>query len=629
MLAAWCVSFLIRFPTDVTQHLLESVSLLPLFISIQLVCFALFKQYASMWRYSDLHLLESLIKAATLGTALIISATFFVKLDQVSRSIMLLNWLLVIFFSGGIRFSVRRLFTLDHNPLKKRSLYKRTLIYGAGQAGELLLRNIENNKQVGMNVVGLIDDDPTKHGLYIHRKQVIGDRTKIGELVKKHKINNIILSIPSLSGIEVRDLLSSIRGQIDDEVEIKSMPGLTDIIEGRITINDLHKLEIKDLLRRKPVHLDFEPVKGLIQEKTILVVGGGGSIGTELCLQIASFGPKCLVILDNCEYNLYRAEAVVSEKFPDLNLVCLVGDACIFDLMKQIFERHHPAIVFHAAAYKHVPLMETNPWAAVSNNLTSTLVLVRMCRDFDVERFIFVSTDKAVQPTSIMGVTKRVCEQISLQYKDEGSTRYLIVRFGNVLGSSGSVIPKFKAQVESGGPITVTHRKVTRYFMLISEAVELVLQAGAIGESGNIYVLEMGEPINITELAQYMVELSGLKLNEDIKIIYTGLRPGEKLHESLYLEGEERSTDVPNILVLTPKETVDNLYLRKVKKLLAKLYEYDHIQIRAELKSLVPEYMPSDVSSVVVQHAEGQQISKELGRGATAGIARGNIELPD
>jgi len=242
-----------------------------------------------------------------------------------------------------------------------------------------------------------------------------------------------------------------------------------------------------------------------------------------------------------------------------------------------------------------------NPWAAVDNNLSITLVLVELCHKFNVERFILISTDKAVQPTSVMGATKRVCEQISLMHKDKTSTKHIVVRFGNVLGSSGSVIPKFKSQIESGGPLTVTHKNVTRFFMLISEAVELVLHAGAIGENGNIYVLDMGQPINITELANYMVELSGLILNEDIKIVYTGLRPGEKLHESLFLEGEERSTDVPNLLALTPKTAVDHEYLDQVKQLLTKLYELNHMELLTELKKLVPEYRPSDVSDLIVQ----------------------------
>ena len=597
-LTAWLVSYFIYFPNGNVQQLSIVAIFIPLFIAIELISFAVFRQYTAMWRYSDLHVLEGILKAATLSTVVIIGITFFFRSGVLPISIMLINWMLIIFFSGGTRFALRRINTFDRGHLKNGKTCRRVLIYGAGQASELLLRNIENTKQADLNVIGLIDDDPIKQGQYIHGKQVLGDRTKIGELVRKHQISDIIFSIPSLSGIEVRSILDVIRNRVEDRVEIRTMPGLTDLVDDRITINNLRKFEIKDLLRRKPVHLDFMPVKKLIAGRSVMVVGGGGSIGTELCLQVASFEPNRLIILDNCEFNLYSAESLLKERYPNLELVCLVADACKKTLMQRIFTHQHPEIVFHAAAYKHVPLMEINPWAAVDNNLTSTLTLVEMCREFDVKRFILISTDKAVQPTSVMGATKRMCEQVSLLHKNNGLTKHIVVRFGNVLGSSGSVIPKFKAQIESGNPLTVTHRDITRYFMLISEAVELVLQAGAIGKNGNIYVLDMGEPINISDLAKCIIELSGLRLDKDIKIESTGLRPGEKLHESLFLEGEEKSTDVPNLLVLTPREAVNKDYRDHVDQLLTKLYELDYKQLQTELTKLVPEYQPSNLSDL-------------------------------
>jgi len=600
-LAAWLVSYMIRFPIDTVHMSSQTIQFIPIFITIQLVSFIIFKQYSVMWRYADLHVLEGIIKASSISTAAIVSVTFFIKIDGMPRSILLINWLLVIFLSGSIKFLVRRVYAFDHMTHKKKDSYRRVLIYGAGRASELLLRNIENTKQTNLNVIGLIDDDPVKQGQYLHKKRILGNRTKIEELVKKHQISDIIISVPSLSGVEVRNLLNAIRSQVGEGVEIRTMPGLSDLVEDRITINELRKFEIKDLLRRKPVHLDFTPVKELIAERSVMVVGGGGSIGTELCIQVASFNPACLTILDNNEYNVYCVEALIKELYPNLNLVCLVTDACNKNQMYKVFVHQRPAIVFNAAAYKHVPLMEMNPWAAVDNNLSIMVALVELCHKFNVERFILISTDKAVQPTSVMGVTKRVCEQISLFHKDKTSTNYIVVRFGNVLGSSGSVIPRFKSQIKSGGPITVTHPSITRYFMLIPEAVELVLQAGAIGENGNIYVLDMGQPINITELAKYMIELSGLRLNEDIKIIFSGLRPGEKLYENLYLEGEERSTDVPNLLVLKPRVAVDHEYFDQVKQLLTKLYDLNQMELRNELKKLVPEYQPSDVSNLIVQ----------------------------
>lgn len=593
--AAWIVSFMIRFPTDPWVELEATAAFIPLVIIIELACFMVFRQYAAMWRYSDLYMIEGKVKAITLASVTIASVAFFLNNIEIPRSILIINWLLVIFFSSSIRLMVRKIFEFTSTPSKNGNNERRVIIYGAGQAGDLLLRNIENTRQVGFNVIGLIDDDPVKQGQYIHKKRVLGNRTMIGELVRKHKVKEIIFSIPSLSGLEIRKLLRTIQDQVGDDVEIKTMPGLTDLADDRVTINELRRFEIKDLLKRKPVHLDFTPVKELIAGKAVMVVGGGGSIGTELCKQIASFNPGSLIILDNNEYNLYNAEIMIRDQFPTVDSHCIVADACKRDLMTKVFKSYKPAIIFHAAAYKHVPLMEMNPWIALDNNLTSTLVLVELCREFKVERFILISTDKAVQPTSVMGATKRVCEQISLVNKNENSTKFMVVRFGNVLGSSGSVIPKFRSQIEASGPVTVTHREVTRYFMLVSEAVELVLQAGATGTSGNIYVLDMGQPINITELAKYMIELSGLRPNKDIQIIYSGLRPGEKLHESLYLEGEERSTDVPNLLQLTPKDSPDGQYINNVSYLLKKLYDLNHVELLSELGKLVPEYTPCDI----------------------------------
>ena len=592
-LAAFLFSYLLRFPTDTVQQLLSTAApFIPIFVVLQLASFAVFRLYTIMWRYSSLHTFQKILMAATLSTAAIISFTFFVKIEGISRSILIIDWLLVIFFSGGVRVLIRGMYAYKGRPLKNGDAYQRALIYGAGKAGELLLRSIQNERRVGIEVIGFIDDDPIKKGKYIHKSKVLGNSSMLGELVKKHKINHIFFSIPSLTGLEVRRMLKTIRERVEDKVEIRTIPGLHDLISDRVTLNDLRKLEIKDLLRRKTVHLESVPVKEMIAGRSVMVVGGGGSIGSELCRQIAVFDPSRLIIVDNSEYNLYNISGQIEEQYPNLNLECSVADACKEKLMRKAFATYNPELIFHAAAYKHVPLMELNPWAAVDNNLSCTLTLVQLCREFSIDRFILISTDKAVQPTSVMGATKRVCEQITQFNKDVGSTEYIVVRFGNVLGSSGSVIPKFQSQIESGGPITVTHPKITRYFMLISEAVELVLQAGAIGENGKIYVLDMGEPINIAELAKHIIELSGLTLNEDIKVIYTGLRPGEKLHESLFIEGEEESTQIPNLLVLTPKYARDRKYLVQVKHLLAGLYELDNKDLRAELKKLVPEYQP-------------------------------------
>ena len=593
--ASVAVSYMLRFELDyIINQSSELLVFLVVYLILRLSTFFVFRLYSSMWRFTALHTLTGLIKSTTLGSVLILIAAYFIAIDKIPRSVLVLDWFLVLFFCGGIRIFTRYVYSYDWNSRHRQAKTGmiRTLIYGAGQAGELLLRNIENARDSEIVVVGFIDEDLNKKGKYIHNKPIFGDGECLGSIVRKHNITSIYLSIPSLSGLENRKILKSIMEQVGDSVEIKTIPGLIDLMKDRFSITQLRNFEIKDLLRRKPVSLDFEPVQELIKDKTVLVVGGGGSIGSELCFQIASFNPECIIILDNTEYNCYRTEdLLIKEKFPT-QVVTIVADACNDKMLKKVFTYYRPDLVFHAAAYKHVPMMEMNPWAATHNNIKSTLNLARLSKEFRVERFILISTDKAVQPTSVMGATKRICEQIIQLYNHSDSTKFITVRFGNVLGSSGSVIPKFKDQIEAGGPVTVTHPEICRYFMLISEAVELVLQAATIGESGNIYVLDMGEPIKIVELAKYMIELSGLKLNEDMKIEFTGLRPGEKIRESLYLKGEESLTDVPNLFVLSPKYVLNRSYLDLIQDLLNKLYQMDHDDLRSSMKILVPEFEP-------------------------------------
>ncbi len=593
-LAAFVIAYFLRFNLDRFLDQLKVVLIIiPLIIGLRVVCFGLFRLYASMWRYSGTNDLLQIVKATSLSTVVIIVTLFFMGHKTLPRSILVTDWLLVIFFTGTIRLLVRKFHSTDLRAQRKRNSYKRVLIYGAGRAGDILIRNIESTREVKVNIVGFLDDNPDKRGHYIHNKKVLGDRTNLVELVKKYGISDIYLSIPSLTGIEMRELLRIIAEQVGEKVEIKTIPGLTDIVSDRITYNELRKIEIKDLLRRKPVQMNFAPVRDIIKQNTVLVVGGGGSIGMELCRQIAAFNPARLLVLDISEFNLYNAERSIQDQYPNLKLIPIVADAANEPLMRRILGKYKPSLLFHAAAYKHVPLMEMNPYSAVQNNLTCTLTLAKIAIEQKVDRFILISTDKAVQPTSVMGATKRICEIIARTYHLEDVTKFIVVRFGNVLGSSGSVIPKFRDQIEKGGPITVTHPEITRYFMLISEAVELVLQAGAIGESGNIYVLDMGKPISILDLARYMIELSGLKENEDIKIVFIGLRPGEKLHESLYFEGEESATRVPNLLVLEPKIIPDRKYMTKIHTLLSKLYDLNDKELALELKQLAPEYQPN------------------------------------
>lgn len=610
-ICAFSISYSFRFSLQTFFDSLDKLQyFILIYIAVRIATFLVFKMYSSIWRFTGIHTLVSLLKATSVGTIVILVVGFFTSITLVPRSVFIMDWLLVIFFSGGIRIFTRILYTYNWDFLKRRSdpIKKMVLIYGAGQAGELLLRNIENDRSSNIWIEGFIDDDPNKRGKYIHGKPILCDGTNIGEIVKKHNIGGIYLSIPSLSGLEIRQILKSIMSQVDDSVEIKTIPGLVDLMKDKFKITQLRKFEIKDLLRRKPIELDYIPVKELLLNKNVLVVGGGGSIGSELCYQIASFNPANIIILDNTEFNCYRTEGLLRKENFTANIATIVADACNEKMLRKVFEYYEPEIVFHAAAYKHVPMMEMTPWAAVYNNLKCTLNLVNISQEFHVERFILISTDKAVQPTSVMGTTKKICEQIVQHSNHSGDMKFMTVRFGNVLGSSGSVIPKFQEQIESGGPVTITHPEINRYFMLISEAVELVLQAAAIGKSGNIYVLDMGEPIKILDLAKYMIELSGLKLDEDIKIEFTGLRPGEKISESLYFKGEEQLTGVPNLFVLTPKYSLSNNYIDLVEDLIENVYKMDHSELRDFLKKIVPEYSPYIPEHIQLPFTDPQKI---------------------
>ncbi|MBZ0263908.1 polysaccharide biosynthesis protein [bacterium] len=614
-LAAIASSYFIRFPVqEAVGYLNQIIFYIPAIVAIRLSLFAAFRLYSSFWRYSSVHDLKKLLKAATAGSLAIILLEFIADGLVLSRLIIIMEWMLVMFFAGSVRLTVRLIADKPRESTLSNPSMKRVLIYGAGRAGELLLRNINNTSNaltgVDLSVVGFVDDDTSKRGKYVHNKQVIGTGDDIRDIVLKNRVTDIYFAISSLSGVETRRILNLIREQIDEHILVKTIPGLRDLVHGRVSVNQLRGFEINDLLRRKPVHLDFRPVEKMIYNRRVMVVGGGGSIGKELCNQIARFHPEELIIFDSSEFNVYAAEAMLQGLYPKLNIICLVADAANEVLIRKAFDDYEPDIVFHAAAYKHVPLMEVNPWAAIINNIRSTLNLVQLSEEFKVERFILISTDKAVQPSSIMGVTKRICELIALHQAKISDTHFMAVRFGNVLGSSGSVIPKFKNQIEQGGPITVTHPEITRYFMLISEAVELVLQAGAVGKNGNIYVLDMGSPIKIVDLAKYMIELSGLKVNEDIPIVYSGLRPGEKLHESLYLEGEESKTTIPNLFVLEPQVEGMKEFMIQVNDLLNRCQKMDAIEVRQALKSLIIEYQPDASYDSLLKVDEGARSKK-------------------
>jgi len=476
--------------------------------------------------------------------------------------------------------------------MRRDGTYRRNvLVIGAGEAGNQLIKEINNSRYVKKKVVGVIDDDKTKIGNYIHGAKVIGDRSYIRDKVLELHVHEIIIAMPSASPKQMKGILDICK---ETGCELKRLPGIYQLVNGEVGISKLKDVDVNDLLGREPVMVNLESIMGYVSGKVIMVTGGGGSIGSELCRQIAGHKPKQLIILDIYENTTYDIQNELKVKFPDLDLVVLIGSVRNTNRMNWIFETYHPEIIYHAAAHKHVPLMEESPNEAIKNNVLGTWKIVQAADRYHVKRFVMISTDKAVNPTNIMGASKRICEMIIQTYNKRSETEYVAVRFGNVLGSNGSVIPLFKKQIERGGPVTVTDPNIVRYFMTIPEAVSLVLQAGAYAKGGEIFVLDMGEPVKILDLAKNLILLSGHKPDEDIQIVFTGLRPGEKLYEEMLMD-EEGLQDTENNLIHIgkPIELDEGKFLEQLEE----LKEYvvtEPSDIREWVKKIVPTYQPKE-----------------------------------
>jgi FlaA1/EpsC-like NDP-sugar epimerase len=511
---------------------LETI-LLPAVV-IHLLVFFIFGFYRRVWRYAGID--EMLLIAVAITVAL--AGTYFsgTYLALLPRSAYMIAWFLLIFFIGGSRLSVRLLSGYLSNPVKAGKR-KRALIVGAGEAGVLVARELKkHSNELALKVIGFIDDDSDKHKQIIQGFSVLGNREELPEIVRQKAVDEVIIAMPSASYRVMQEIVALCA---DLPVKIKTVPGIFEIIKGQVSLKALKDVDIEDLLRRPPVKLDMESISDYLAGQVVLVTGAGGSIGTELCRQIAQLVPDKLVLLDQDESGIFYTNLELSQKYPDLKVIPIVRDIQSRSSLEYVFKEYRPSVVFHAAAYKHVPLMELNAEEAVRNNVLGSQNLIDLASEYNTGRFVFVSTDKAVNPSSVMGVTKRVVE-IYLQNKARNcsSCIYCAVRFGNVLGSQGSVVLLFRDQIARGGPITVTHPEMRRYFMTIPEAVQLVIQAGALGKGGEIFVLDMGEPIKIIDMARDMIILSGLKPDRDIKIEITGIRDGEKLFEELFSNRE-------------------------------------------------------------------------------------------
>ncbi len=558
-------------------------------VAIHLAVFGSSGMFSGLWRYTGARDLVALSRSSALS-ALIFSV--FIVLGgyrNYPRSILIIDFLLTIILVGGLRFGARSLWQLAQSVGQKKlgGELKRVLIVGAGNAGEMIVREMQKTHRGRYFPVGFVDDNPNKQGVSIHGVTVIGLLADAVALVERERVDEVVIAIPSAPGKEMRRIVDTVTRA---GVPIRTMPGIDQLISGQVTLNQLRSVNIEDLLGREPVSLDTESLKALLEGHVVLVTGAGGSIGSELCRQVARFGPKQLLLVDRSEPALFEIHRELRGRHQGLDVVPCIADICDAERVRALFARHRPTVVVHAAAHKHVPMMEWNPGEAIKNNVGGTKVVSDAANEFGVQQFVMVSTDKAVNPTSVMGATKRVAELYVQALNQKSKTRFVAVRFGNVLGSAGSVIPIFKEQIAAGGPVTVTDPEMRRYFMTIPEASQLVLQAATIGRGGEIFVLDMGEPVKIVDLARDLITLSGLVPDKDIEIRFTGLRPGEKLFEELSTVDEKaEKTRHPKIFIgRLPSRSLEEV-TRQVMTLLSGVNDLDIDAAVRRIRDVVPE----------------------------------------
>lgn len=592
ILLASVLSLYVRYDfrfMDVPRHFWEAV--LECYIPnavILLIIFYIFRLYKSVWRYaSDTELVNNAI--AVIISAVLQPVLCWIFRTDLPDSYPFYYGIFLLFFTAGIRFSYRILRIFQNRRLSRRSGLTKfnCMIVGAGAAGNSILKEIETSHYLNMHVACAIDDNPGCHGKYLRGVPIVGGRECIPFCVGKYDIDEIIIAIPSASRAALRPILDICK---ETGCRLRILPGMYQLISGDVDVSQLREVQIEDLLGREPIEVNVDDIIKYVWNKVVLVTGGGGSIGSELCRQIAQHGPRQLIVFDIYENNAYELQQELRVKYPDLDLVVLIGSVRNTARVEDVFKTYKPQIVYHAAAHKHVPLMEDSPREAIKNNVFGTLKVARAADRYGVKRFVMISTDKAVNPTNIMGASKRICEMIIQNQNRKSETEFVAVRFGNVLGSNGSVIPLFKKQIAEGGPVTVTDPEMVRYFMTIPEAVALVLQAGAYAKGGEIFVLDMGEPMKILELAQNLIKLSGFRVDEDIKIEIIGLRPGEKMYEELLMK-EEGLQETANRMIHIGKPI--EFDAEKFEQQLDELYEAavsEEGDIRRMVQEIVPTY---------------------------------------
>ncbi len=594
IIVASYVAILMRFEfslDSIPGYYLEPITtFLPINIIVTIVLFYLFKLYDSLWAYAGEREMQNLVMACVIsGVINAIGLQFFKSYEQaVPQSYYFLYTFLLITAIFISRFSYR-FFRSKKNQAVNKNNSKAVMIIGAGEAANIIIKDIITSNFSTMSIKCIIDDDTNKWGKYIQGIRVVGGRDKIVECADLYDIDEIIVAIPSVSRQELKKILDICK---NTNCKLRSLPGMYQLVNGEVNVSRLRDVEVEDLLGRDPITVDLDSIAGYVSGKTVMVTGGGGSIGSELCRQIAGHNPKRLIILDIYENNAYEIQQELKYKYPDMDLVVLIASVRNTVRINNIFAQYKPDIVYHAAAHKHVPLMEDSPNEAIKNNVFGTWKTAMAAATNGCKKFVMISTDKAVNPTNIMGASKRICEMIIQTFNKHYDTEFVAVRFGNVLGSNGSVIPLFKKQIAAGGPVTVTDPNIIRYFMTITEAVSLVLQAGAFAKGGEIFVPDMGEPVKILDLAENLIKLSGYKVGEDIRIEFTGLRPGEKLYEEMLMD-EEGLQDTANkmIHIGKPIEMDEMRFFSQLEKLNEAAKE-ESPQIRDLVKEIVETYHP-------------------------------------
>ena len=586
------LSLIMRFDVGIVsiepQYISNYVENMLPYTVMSLLIFWLFRLYHSLWQYASIAEVYRIAEAC-ITVEVVHFLSNKIMGNMLPRSCYFNAAIYLIIAICASRFMYRMIRTVL-NKYRNIKTSNNVMIIGAGEATNVIMREIQNSSYLAnSNIACIIDDDRRKVGKYIRGVKVIGTRDKIKEAAKLYDIDEIIFAIPSASNEVKRDILNICK---ETDCTLKILPGVYQMVDGEINVNSIRNVDVLDLLGRDPIEVDIESIMGYVKDKVIMVTGGGGSIGSELCRQLVSHKPKQLIIFDIYENNAYDIQQELKINYPDANVVTLIGSIRNVSRLESVFAQYKPDIVYHAAAHKHVPLMEVSPDEAVKNNVVGTWNVARMADKYGVKKFVMISTDKAVNPTNVMGATKRICEMIVQTYNEISKTDFVAVRFGNVLGSNGSVIPLFKRQIEAGGPVTVTDPNIIRYFMTIPEAVSLVLQAGAYAKGGEIFILDMGEPVKIDDLAKNLIRLSGYTLGVDMEIKYTGLRPGEKLYEELLMKEEGlQETDNKLIHIGKPIEFDKENFFDNLEKLKEEAYS-ETGNIREYLKNVVDTYHP-------------------------------------